>query len=107
MGIEIVDGDLPTQVRAIATMLVDGKVMHGMAQEGLFIGDRNVPTIDMEAEHGLLDQVLGVFLRSPLAPQELQQAIKMRRTRCHGSCFRRFKRYGRLPVWRQQKRGSL
>jgi len=26
-----------------------------MPQEGLFIGDCNVPTVDMEAEHSLLD----------------------------------------------------
>jgi len=64
-------------------MQIDGQVMHGMPQEGLFIGDRDLATVNMEAQHGFLDQILGVFLRSPLAPQELEQAFKMRRTRCH------------------------
>jgi len=44
--------------------------MHGVPQEGFFVADRNVPAVDMESQHGLLDQILGVFPRSPLAPEE-------------------------------------
>jgi DNA-binding XRE family transcriptional regulator len=37
----------------------------------------------MQAQHGFLDQIFGVFLGSALAPQESEQALEMGRARRH------------------------
>src|SRR4030081_1416431 len=64
-------------------MLVDGQVVHGMAQEGFLIHDRYCLAVEMKAQHSLLDQILGVFPRATLASQEFQQAFEMCGAGCH------------------------
>ena len=49
-------------------MLIDGQVGHRVAQEGLLVRDRHCLSIDMQAQHGFLDEILGVFPRSALTP---------------------------------------
>jgi len=85
-------------------MLVDGKVTHGMPQEGLFIGDRGVLTIEMEADMASWMRSSASSCRSPLSPQETSAGHQNAQDAMPWFMFPAFKRYERLPV--AQKRGS-
>src|ERR1700678_2978371 len=66
--IDIFDGHLFAQVRAVAPMLIDGQVIRGVPQERFLVHDRRVAAVHMKAQHGLLYQILGVLPRPALAP---------------------------------------
>jgi hypothetical protein len=64
-------------------MLIDGQVLNGLTQEGLLVRYRHSLTIEMQAQHCLLDEILGIFVRAALTAQEFQQAFEMCGARYH------------------------
>jgi hypothetical protein len=68
-AVDGVQGNLAAKVRAIAAVLIDGEILYGVYQKRFFVGGDGLALgVDVQTQHGFLDEIFGVFVRAAFAP---------------------------------------
>jgi hypothetical protein len=73
---QVFNRDWLQRIPVVWARLIDGQVHRGTAQEGVLVHNVCRPAVSRQAQHGFIDEVLGILARAALAAKEFQEACE-------------------------------